>query len=177
MEIIGILTQAEKAKIATELTIIKEEIELEQVQCESKKESLRYMTAEEINERIKDIPEEYKGKIGLYRREPIYLGKEHDKISIIAQEYGYRVVNMTEEEFEYYIEMGILEDSIIKNKNNKIGRELTTRDFPETITIGSNTYSTGWYLIGNYTDEEKENNIYGSQFEELGLKYTTHDHI
>ena len=126
----SIITKAGEAKTATELTGIKEQIEIEQVQQESKKESLRYMTVEEVNERIKDIPEEYKGKIGLYREEPIYLGKESDEISIMAKKYGYRVIDMTEEEFKYYIEMGILEDSIVENKNNKIGRELATQDFP-----------------------------------------------
>lgn len=170
----SIITKAGEAKTATELTGIKEKIELKQVEEGSKKEELRYMTVEEVNERIKDIPKEYKGKIGLYREEPIYLGKESDEISIMAKKYGYRVIDMTEEEFKYYIEMGILEDSIVENKNNKIGRELATQDFPETITIGSNTYSTGWYLIGNYTEEEKANNTYGSQYEELGLKDTTH---
>lgn len=170
----SIITKAGEAKTATELTGIKEQIEIEQVQQESKKESLRYMTVEEVNERIKDIPEEYKGKVGLYREEPVYLGKEDDEISIMAKKYGYIVINMTEEEFKYYIEMGMLEDSIVENKNNEIGRELSTQDFPETITIGSNTYSTGWYLIGNYTEEEKANNTYGSQYEELGLKDTTH---
>lgn len=170
----SIITKAGEAKTATELTGIKEQIEIEQVQQESKKESLRYMTVEEVNKRIKDIPKEYKGKIGLYREEPIYLGKESDEISTMAKKYGYRVIDMTEEEFKYYIEMGILEDSIVENKNNKIGRELATQDFPETITIGSNTYSTGWYLIGIYTEEEKANNTYGSQYEELGLKDTTH---
>ena len=170
----SIITKAGEAKTATELTGIKEKIELKQVEEGSKKEELRYMTVEEVNERIKDIPEEYKGKVGLYREEPVYLGKEDDEISIMAKKYGYIVINMTEEEFKYYIEMGMLEDSIVENKNNEIGRELSTQDFPETITIGSNTYSTGWYLIGNYTEEEKANNTYGSQYEELGLKDTTH---
>lgn len=119
----SIITKAGEAKTATELTGIKEQIEIEQVQQESKKESLRYMTVEEVNKRIKDIPEEYKGKVGLYREEPIYLGKESDEISIMAKKYGYRVIDMTEEEFKYYIEMGILEDSIVENKNNKIGRD------------------------------------------------------
>ena len=77
------------------------------------------MTVEEVNERIKDIPEEYKGKVGLYREEPVYLGKEDDEISIMAKKYGYIVINMTEEEFKYYIEMGILEDSIVENKITK----------------------------------------------------------
>ena len=170
----GIITKASTAKIATELTGIKEGIELEQIQGETKNESLRYMTVEEANEKLKDIPEEYKGKIGLYREEPIYLGNEEDEVAKIAQNYGYRVINMTEEEFKYYIELGILEDKVIENKEKKIGRELATSDFPGTIQIGENTYSNGWYIIGNYTEEEKSNNTYGAQFEELGIKDTTH---
>ena len=170
----GIVNQASTAKVATELTGIKEEIELEEIQEETRNESLRYMTIEEVNERITDIPEEYRGKIGLYREEPIYLGNEEDEVAKIAQNYGYRVINMTEEEFKYYIELGIVEDKVLENKENKIGRELATSDFPETIKIGNNTYSNGWYIIGNYTEEEKSNNTYGNQFEELGIKDTTH---
>ena len=170
----GIITQASTAKVATELTGIKEEIQIKQVEEEKRNESLRYMTVKEVNEKLKDIPEEYKGKIGLYREEPIYLGNEEDEIAKIAKNYGYRVINMTEEEFKYYIELGILEDKVIENKEKKIGRELATADFPETVTIGNNTYSNGWYIIGNYTEEEKSNNTYGNQFEELGIKDTTH---
>ena len=91
----SIITKAGEAKTATELTGIKEKIELKQVEEGSKKEELRYMTVEEVNERIKDIPEEYKGKVGLYREEPVYLGKEDDEISIMAKKYGYIVINMT----------------------------------------------------------------------------------
>lgn len=170
----GIITNAYNAKIATELTSIKEKIELEELSEESKNEKLRYMTVRETNEKINDIPKEYKGKVGLYREEPVYLGKEDEEISQIAKKYGYKVINMTEDEFSYYIELGIVEDKIIENKENKIGRELATADFPETIQIGNNIYSNGWYLIGNYTEEEKENNTYKSQFEELGIKDTTH---
>ena len=170
----GIINQANTAKIATELTSIKEKIELEEVSEESKNEKIRYMTVKETNERINDIPKEYKGKVGLYREEPVYLGKEDDEIAKIATKYGYRVINMTEDEFSYYIELGIVEDKVNENKENKIGRELATADFPETIQIGNNIYSNGWYLIGNYTEEEKENNTYKSQFEELGIKDTTH---
>ena len=170
----GIITKASTAKVATELTGIKEEIQIKQVEEEKRNESLRYMTVKEANEKLKDIPEEYKGKIGLYREEPIYLGNEEDEIAKIAKNYGYRIINMTEEEFSYYIELGIVEDKVIENKENTIGRELATSDFPRTITIGNNTYSNGWYIIGNYTEEEKANNTYGAQFEELGIKDRTH---
>ena len=136
----GTIIQANTAKTATELTGIKEKIELEKISEETKNEKLRYMTVKETNERIKDIPEEYKGKIGLYREEAIYLGKEDDEIAKTAEKYGYRVINMTEDEFSYYIELGILEDKVIENKENKIGRELATAEFPETIQIGDNIY-------------------------------------
>ena len=151
----GIINQAKKAKVATELTNIKEEIQIKQVEKDIKNEKLRYMTVKEANEKLKDIPQEYKGKIGIYREQTIYLGNEGDELSEIAEKYGYRVLNMTEEEFSYYIELGILEDKVIENKEKKIGRELATADFPETIQIGDNLYSNGWYLIGNYTEEEK----------------------
>ena len=59
----GIITNAYNAKIATELTSIKEKIELEELSEESKNEKLRYMTVRETNEKINDIPKEYKGKV------------------------------------------------------------------------------------------------------------------
>ncbi len=176
----GILSKTNEAKVATELTGIKEELELLQIQnygtgeAEKEEQEIRYMTTKEVNDKYPNMKSQYKGKIGLYREQPIYLGKEDEEISKIAKNYGYRVINMTEDEFSYYVEMGILEDSIKENANKKIGRELSTSDFPETIKIGENEYSTGWFLIGNYTEEEKNNNTYGEQFEELGIKDTTH---
>ena len=171
----GIITRANEAKVATELTGIKEEVEYSQILIDEEgQQEVRYMTTKEVNEKFPNIPDQYKGKIGLYRNQPVYLGKEDDEMSKIAERYGYRVINMTEDEFSYYVEMGIVEDSIIENASKKVGRELSTSDFPETIKIGDNEYSTGWYLIGNYTEEEKNNNTYGSQFEELGIKDTTH---
>ncbi len=170
----GIINQVRTAKTATELAGIKEEIELEQIEGRIKNEKIRYLTVKEANEKIKNIPEEYKEKIGMYREKMVYLGKEDDEESKMAESAGYRVINMTEDEFSYYIELGILEDKVIENKEKKIGRELATADFPGTIKIGDSTYSNGWYLIGNYTAEEKANNTYNSQFEELGIKDTTH---
>ena len=171
----GIITRANEAKVATELTGIKEEVEYSQISIdEESQQEVRYMTTKEVNEKFPNIPDQYKGKIGLYRNQPVYLGKEDDEMSKIAERYGYRVINMTEDEFSYYVEMGIVEDSIIEKEKKKVGRELSTSDFPETIKIGDNEYSTGWYLIGNYTEEEKNNNTFGSQFEELGIKDTTH---
>ena len=171
----GILTRANEAKVATELTGIKEEVEYSQILIDEEgQQEVRYMTTKEVNEKFPNIPDQYKGKIGLYRNQPVYLGKEDEEMSKIAERYGYRVINMAEDEFSYYVEMGIVEDSIIENASKKIGRELSTSDFPETIKIGDNEYSTGWYLIGNYTEEEKNNNTYGNQFEELGIKDTTH---
>ena len=171
----GIITRANEAKVATELTGIKEEVEYSQILIDEEgQQEVRYMTTKEVNEKFPNIPDQYKGKIGLYRNQPVYLGKEDEEMSKIAERYGYRVINMTEDEFSYYVEMGIVEDSIIENASKKIGRELSTSDFPETIKIGDNEYSTGWYLIGNYTEEEKNNNTYGNQFEELGIKDTTH---
>lgn len=170
----GILTQTQTAKIATELTGIKEKIETEEISKNNENKTLRYMTVKEVNEKIKDIPENYKGKIGLYRGEIIYLGNEEDNMASIAQKYGYRILNMTENEFSYYIELGILEDTVLENKEKKIGRELATAEFEGTIEIQGNTYSNGWYLIGNYTEEEENNNTYGNQFEKLGIKDTTH---
>lgn len=170
----GMITQVQTAKITTELTGIKEKIEIEEISKQTENKTLRYMTVKEVNEKIKDIPENYKGKIGLYRGEIIYLGENDDNTTNIAKKYGYRILNMTEDEFSYYIELGILEDTVLENKENKIGRELETAEFEGTIEIEGNTYSNGWYLIGSYTEEEKNNNTYSNQFEALGIKDTTH---
>ena len=170
----GIITQTETAKIATELTEIKERLEIIQLEGQVTEENRKYMTVQEVKNELPNIAEKYDGKIGVYRAEPVYLGEEEEEIAKIAKNYGYRILNMTEDEFKYYIELGIVEDSVTANSNNKVGRELATADFPDTIKIGSNTYSNGWYLIGNYTEEEKNNNTYQNQFEQLGIKDTTH---
>ena len=169
----GILTQATDAKLESEVTSIEEEIEYGQFFNEEQ-EIVRYLTIEEFNEKYPDIDEKYKNKLGLYREEPVYLGNENDEISKAAKKHGYIVLSMTEEEFAYYIELGILEDKVNENKTNRIGRELSTSDFPDEIQIEDKTYRTGWYLIGNYTEDEKLNNTYGSQLEKLGIEDSTH---
>ena len=88
------------------------------------------------------------------------------------EQKGFEIINMTPDEFKYYIELGILEDSVKTNKG--IGRELQTNEFNGVIAIGANTYGIGWYLIGNYTEEEKANDTYQEDYKRLGLKDTTH---
>lgn len=170
----SILQQANEAKVATELTGIKEEIELQNIRAEINNTTNKYMTTKEVVENIIDIPQEYQGKIGIYRNEVVYLGDENEKTTQVAKNYGYKIINMTEDEFTYYIEMGMLEDNIKNKKNKKIGRELATQEFPDTIKIGNDIYSNGWYLIGNYTEEEKDKGTYNNQYEELNLRYTLH---
>lgn len=51
---------------------------------------------------------------------------------------------------------------------------MQTNEFNGTISIGDNEYGIGWFLIGNYTEEEKANNTYQEQYDILKLKDTTH---
>lgn len=170
----GILKYADKAKLVTELSQIKEEIELKNAPTNEKNTTQRYMTTKEVSESIPNIPQKYKGKVGIYREKTVYLGDENDETTKTAKDYGYKIINMTEDEFTYYIEMGILEDNVKNSKDNKIGRELATQEFPDTIKIGKNTYSNGWYLIGNYNEEEKNNGTYNGHYDELNLKHIKH---
>lgn len=137
---------------------------------------VRYMNTDEVDEAIdeatKGSNKNYLHKIGIYREQLVYLGEEESEESNFMKDKGFKIINMTPDEFKYYIELGVLEDSVKEKKY--IGRELQTSEFEGTITIGDNTYEIGWYLIGNYTSEEKENNTYQEQFDELKLKDTTH---
>lgn len=110
----------------------------------------------------------------MYRETLVYLGDEKSEYGKAALESGYIVLNMTENEFKYYIELGVLEDSVNENKNSPIGRELCTTEFSDSIKIGSNTYKNGWYLIGNYLEDEKLNKTYDDQYTQLGLTDITH---
>ena len=172
----GIIKNAQKAKIATKLGEIKVYIQYNEILDSNGniKKITRYLTVQECNDKYSEVQENFKQKIGIYREEIYFLGKEDDEISKIAKDCGYKILNMTEDEFKYYIELGILEDKVKENKNKKIGRELQTYDFPGTIKIGKDTYSNGWYVVGNYTNEEKTNNTYGEQFKQLEIEDTTH---
>ena len=102
----------------------------------------------------------------------MYLGEEDSEESNYMKEKGFEIINMTPDEFKYYIELGVLEDAV--KEKPYIGRELQTADFEETVNVGNNQYGIGWYLIGNYTEEEKVNNTYKKDYEDLGLKDITH---
>lgn len=172
----GTITQATHAKISTELKQINDYIQYKEVLDNkgNSKNDTRYLTVQEFNNKYAEIQGEYKDRLGIYRDQIYFLGREDDEISKIAKECGYKTLNMTEDEFKYYIELGILEDKVKENKNKRIGRELQTSDFPGTIKIGKYTYSNGWYVVGNYTNEEKNNNTYGEQFKELEIEDITH---
>ncbi len=137
-----------------------------------KDNKIKYMTPEEISKNVPGL--NYgKGKLAIYNGEIVYLGDEESEEGIHAKELGMAVKNMNSDEFRYYIELGVLADKVLMQTEN-IGRELMTVDFENSITIGSVTYDLGWFLIGNYTEEEKASNKYDEQFEKLGLTDTTH---
>lgn len=136
--------------------------------------TVRYLNTEEAAKILTNISNQYQNKIGMYRETLVYLGDEKSEYGKAALESGYIVLNMDEEEFKYYIELGVLEDSVKENKSNKIGRELCTNEFSDSIKIGNNTYTNGWFLIGNYTDNEIANDTYKDQYTKLGLTDVTH---
>lgn len=132
------------------------------------------MNVEECKERFSKITNKYKDNIGIYREKIIFLANESSVEAQNAKKVGFDIINMNVEEFKYYIELRKLEDSAIEHKNFPIGRELNTYEFADTIKIGDVSYGVGWFLIGNYTQDEKNNKTYNSQYEELGMQDTTH---
>ena len=167
----SIMEKATQATKEQEIATIKELVNLELIDSYYEEEK-RYFNTDEVNEIAKDNIGRYRDKIGVYREQIMYLGKEDTEEASFMESKGIEVINMTPDEFKYYIEMGILEDKVKANKG--IGRELQTNNFTGTINIGSNTYGIGWYLIGNYTEEEKINNTYQKDYEDLGLEDITH---
>ena len=167
----GIFSITANAVKEHEITRVKEILEMQIDIDNTGFTRIRYMNTDEVNKLI-GANSKYANKIGVYREEPVYLGEPSQEEGIYMESKGFEVINMTPDEFKYYIELGVLEDKV--KKGIKIGRELQTNDFEDTITIGNNIYGIGWYLIGNYTEEEKNNNTYQNQFDELGLKDTTH---
>lgn len=163
------MSKTAEAKTLTELSAIKEQIELDTI-----REEIRYMNVEECKERFSKITNKYKDNIGIYREKIIFLADESSVEAQNAKKVGFDIINMNVEEFKYYIELGKLEDSAIEHKNFPIGRELNTYEFADTIKIGDVSYGVGWFLIGNYTQDEKNNKTYNSQYEELGMQDTTH---
>ena len=166
----GIISRTILARKEQEVATIKESLILQSDIQESGMAIRRYMNTDEVDNVIHNNA--YKHKIGIYRGELVYLGDEQTEEAAFLKIRGFNTINMTPEEFKYYIELGVLEDSIKEHTN--IGRKLQTSDFSCTIQIGDNNYGTGWCLIGNYTDEEKQNNTYQFQFDKLELKDTTH---
>lgn len=132
------------------------------------------MNTEQCKEKFSIISNKYKNNIGIYREELVYLADETSIDAQNAKKVGFNIVNMNTEEFKYYIELGKLEDSVVEHKNAMVGRELNTYEFSDTIKIGDTTYGNGWFLIGNYTQEEKDSKTYNSQYEKLGLENTSH---
>ena len=167
----GIIKYANNGRRSYTLAEVKEAVEfymLDQFRFLNEK----YLTVEEVAK----IPElrYYRDNVGVYNGKIVFLGDEESEEGKLAKDLGYDVKNMTKDEFRYYIELGILADKVSNVKQN-IGRELMARGgLEQSITIGSIIYDNGWYLIGNYTDDEKSNNTYSSQFEELGIEDTTH---
>ena len=106
---------------------------------------VRYMNTDEVDEAIdeatKGSNKNYLHKIGIYREQLVYLGEEESEESNFMKDKGFKIINMTPNEFKYYIELGVLEDSVKEKKY--IGRELQTSEFEGTITIGDNTYEIG----------------------------------
>ena len=169
----SIIKYAGESKLAYELTSIKEIVQVGAIGYYEDEIQYKYMNVEEANKLLDNIDAKYKSKIGMYRGQIVYLGDENSDIGKAAQRYGYDVINMTADEFKYYIELGKLEDSVL-NIGYNVGRELLTQDFNESIKIGNNEYGYNWYIIGNYTEEEKAENKYDSQYDELGITDTTH---
>ena len=158
-------------KFNSQIAEIKEKIEIAKVELKNIDGPL-YLNTDEVNE-IVNIPL-FKDKIGVSNDTLYYLVKDTtSEDAKKMKESGFEPINMSIDEFKYYIELNYLQYRI-SSSNEKIGRELGTSQFNSSISIGTNIYSNGWYLVGNYSEEEKNNQTYNSDFEKLKLKDTTH---
>ena len=63
------MSKTAEAKTLTELSAIKEQIELDTI-----REEIRYMNVEECKERFSKITNKYKDNIGIYREKIIFSG-------------------------------------------------------------------------------------------------------
>lgn len=167
----GLLEIANKSAIYTEFAEINEQLSLYEMNIDS--DDYLYMNTDETNLLISNS--KYKDKFGVYRNEFYYLTSEVDsKTAKYAEDLDFKIINMSPDEFKYYIEMGVLQDKVSAKTTKHVGRELGTAEFNNrTITIGTNTYSNGWYIIGNYGDEQTTGE-YNSNYKDLGLTDTTH---
>lgn len=171
-----LVKQSNNATLQSDLSEIKEKIELHSINKSldpGGANKILYLNTDEVNNVLND--DKYKDKIGVYRNTLMYLdSNDTNLLGNNPEKLEFEVLNMNPEEFKYYIELGVLEDVIDKHSGTYIGRELLTSDFSNSIQIGTQTYGNGWFLIGNYTDTEKSNNTYSSDFKKLGIKDTTH---
>lgn len=118
----GVINSSVIAVKEQEVATIKELLNLELGLDEGKIKQIRYYNVEETDEILKSYNKSYEHKIGVYRNKPVYLGEEDSEDATFLKERDFDVVNMTPDEFKYYIEMGILEDSVKEIKY--IGRQL-----------------------------------------------------
>lgn len=134
----GIITRAFDVRRESEVSNIKDLLSLEFTIEEDGIKYPKYLNTDQVDEIVGDSNQTYKSKIGVYRGQLMYLGSETSENAIFLETRGFETINMTPAEFKYYIEMGVLEDSVQGDK--RIGRELQTPEFPGTISIGNNTY-------------------------------------
>ena len=122
----GLIEQAKRATNETEISSIKEILKVQSIK------PIRYMNTYEVDEVTKGSNKKYLHKIGIYKEKLMYLGEEDSEESNYMKEKGFEIINMTPDEFKYYIELGVLEDAV--KEKPYIGRELQTiqENFMET---------------------------------------------
>ena len=102
----GLIQQAKRATNETEISSIKEILKVQSI------EPIRYMNTYEVDEVTKGSNKKYLHKIGIYKEKLMYLGEEDSEESNYMKEKGFEIINMTPDEFKYYIELGVLEDAV-----------------------------------------------------------------
>ena len=104
----GIISKAHKAIQEQEITSIIEAIALQVEITDKGAMKIRYMNTEEVNEASGQNNKIYKDKIGVYRHELMYLGNEEIETADYLKSKGFKFIDMTPDEFKYYIELGVL---------------------------------------------------------------------
>lgn len=96
----GILAQATKTSLYTDLSQTKEQILLNQI--DKFTSSKVYLNTDQVNEIISNS--KYKNKIGVYRDNLYYLTDNADsEISKYAKDLGYELINMTPDRIMLYL--------------------------------------------------------------------------
>ena len=169
----GGIFEATTAKFKNEYSQIKDIINAyiisQTVDPDVDKNKYEFISVNEVND-ILNI-KKYEDKLGICNNKIVLLSSENAKEEEYAKNMDYEIMNLTPDEFNYYIELLRIEKIVEKKKFRNYGRALSATNI---VKVGNIEYGKNWYLIGNYTTEEKNNGTYNKDYETMGIYDTTH---